>query len=82
MHYVYLLHSTKTGQYYVGSTGDLRKRLTEHNSRQTISTKNGRPWTVVYYEAYQTKLAAEDRERRLKHHGKGLSELKRRIGLV
>ena len=82
MHYVYLLHSKTTGQFYVGSTGDLRQRLYQHNSKQTISTKLGVPWDLVYYEAFRTKQLADERERKLKAHGKGLSELKRRIGLV
>lgn len=81
MHYVYLLYSRTKREYYIGETSDLRRRFSEHNEGKTFSTRGGIPWEVVYYEAYQSKQAAQVRERRLKYYGKGLSQLKRRIGL-
>lgn len=80
MHYVYLLHSDKTGTFYVGSTSDLRQRLYQHNQGRNISTKYGAPWKVLYYEAFPAKALAQERERKLKHHGRGLVELKKRLG--
>jgi putative endonuclease len=79
MHYVYLLQSTVTGKWYVGSANDLRHRLEQHNSGKSRSTTAGKPRTLVYYEAYPTEHAARMREQKLKHHGKGLAELKKRI---
>ncbi len=32
----------------------------------------------IYYEAYTTKASAMERERKLKLHGKGLAEIKKR----
>jgi putative endonuclease len=80
MYYVYLLRSEKTDKFYIGYSSDLRKRLQQHNSAQNISTKFGVPWELVYYEAFQTKASAMERERKLKRYGKGLVELKKRLG--
>ncbi len=81
MHYVYLLYSKSTKKFYIGETGNLKRRFTEHNDGKSRSTKYGRPWSLVYYEAFTSKKAAQTREHKLKRYGKGLSELKRRIGL-
>ena len=80
MYYVYVLRSEETGDFYVGSTKDLKNRFYQHNSGENKSTIYGRPWVVVYYEAYLTKALAMSREKRLKHHGKGISEIKKRAG--
>lgn len=80
MHYVYLLNSKKTGEFYIGSTSNLKNRFYQHNDSQNTSTKYGVPWTLIYYEAFPTKAAALERERKLKTYGKGLSELKKRVG--
>lgn len=81
MHYVSLLYSKSTQKYYIGETNNLKRRFTEHNDGKSSSTKFGRPWEVVYYEAYISKKAAQERERKLKQYGNGLSQLKRRIGM-
>jgi len=66
MHYVYVLRSLKDGRLYTGSTGDLRRRLDEHNKRQVEATKHMAPFEVVYYEACQSKYDALRREKYLK----------------
>ena len=81
MYYVYLLRNAKN-VFYVGSTSDLKTRFYQHNQGKSVSTRDGAPWTLVYYEAYETKQYALIREMKLKHHGKGLSDLKRRLGFV
>lgn len=80
MHYVYLLRSQRTHKFYVGATSDLRRRFHQHNDGQNLSTKSGVPWELVYYEAFPTKTLALERERKLKHYGRGLTELKARLG--
>jgi putative endonuclease len=82
MYYMYLLRSRKSHKFYVGSTSDLRKRFNSHNAGQNIATKSDTPWDIIYYEAYLTKGDAIRRELKLKHHGKGLAELKKRFTLV
>lgn len=79
MYYVYLLQSQKTSKYYVGFSSNLKRRLQSHNSGNSKVTKPDLPWRLVYYEAYSTEQAARLRERKLKHHGKGLAELKLRL---
>ena len=80
MYYVYLLHSKKTNKFYIGSTADLKQRFYQHNHSDSISTKAGVPWDLVYYEAFPAKSLALERERKLKRYGRGLVELKQRIG--
>ncbi|MCD4761042.1 GIY-YIG nuclease family protein [bacterium] len=79
MYYVYLIQSQKSKMFYIGSTGDLDKRLVEHNNKQTKSTSLYTPWKLVYYEAFLSEKDARKREKALKHHGKGIAELKKRL---
>lgn len=70
MHYVYVLRSEAPAPgFYIGATSDLRKRVAGHEAGDTHSTR-GRRWRLVYYEAYLTREAAFDRERKLKHDGR------------
>ena len=78
MYYTYVLLSKKDGRWYTGSTGDLRKRLREHNAGVNISTKGRGPYEIMYYEACDNRLDAEDRERFLKT-GPGKRFLKNRL---
>ena len=80
MYYVYLLRSQKTGNFYIGSTADLKKRFYQHNHGQTSTTRGDNTWKLVYYEAFPAKTLALERERKLKHYGRGLVELKKRLG--
>jgi putative endonuclease len=74
MYYVYVLQSPAADDIYVGYTEDLRRRFKEHQCRSTHQR-----WRLVYYEAYAAQSDARKRERRLKHHGSGIVELKKRI---
>ena len=49
MYYVYVLQN-KYQRWHIGSTGDLQKRILEHNSGKSKSTKYGVPWKVIYCE--------------------------------
>ena len=64
MYYVYVLKSPN--QFYIGSTGDLKRRLVEHKTNRSIATKNRGPWKLVYYEASESKSDALHREIYLK----------------
>lgn len=66
MHYIYILKSAKDGKYYTGFSGDLRKRLKEHNSGNVQSTRSRRPLELIYYEAYKERVQALRREKFLK----------------
>lgn len=66
MYYVYVIESQKNGDLYKGFTKDVNNRLKEHNSGLTFSTKNFRPWKLVYCEIFINKEDAVERERYLK----------------
>lgn len=73
--FVYLLLSKKDKRTYIGSTDNLDRRLAEHNSGKTLSTKNRRPLILIYKEEFETLLGARARERYLKTR-RGRNELK------
>lgn len=79
MFFVYILKSKKDNNLYIGSTNDLRRRLEEHNSGKSLSTKSRMPFVLVYYEAYAIEDEARRRESSLKLHARALTQLKRRI---
>ena len=66
MRYVYVLRSEADGELYVGSTFDVRKRLSEHNKGRVPATSERRPLKVVHYEAFSNKYDAYIREKWLK----------------
>ena len=78
MYYVYVIqNSGDSDDFYLGSTTDLKRRLSEHNLCPGHCT-SGRKWRVVYYEAYMSLEAARKRERSLKK-GKARMLLMERI---
>ena len=66
MNYTYLLEcADKT--LYCGWTNDLEKRLHAHNAGLGAKyTKSRRPVTLIYYEEFQTKQEAMQREYAIK----------------
>ena len=70
MYTVYVLRSLKNNYRYIGQTNNIDKRLAEHNSGLSKSTKNIRPLVLDYSEEYATRSEAMKRERFLKS-GKG-----------
>jgi putative endonuclease len=75
MFFMYILRSDKTGRLYTGHTSDLSRRLAEHNSGMTTSTRHGAPWQLLYFETFSFRSQAMERERHLKT-GKGRDEVK------
>ena len=78
MKYSYVLLSEKDGEFYIGSTGDLRERLRLHNKGQVRSTDYRRPLRLIYYEGCLSADDARRRERYLKT-GRGGRYLKQRL---
>ena len=66
MIYVYLLESTSSGQRYVGTTNDLKRRLADHNAGKSPHTSKFIPWRLVTYVAFDDRVKAETFERYLK----------------
>lgn len=65
MYYVYVLF-LKNGEYYVGSTPDLRNRIKEHKLGYCLSTKNLRPVKLIFYASFEDKKKSLSFERYLK----------------
>ena len=66
MAHLYILQSLATGRFYVGSTSDLRRRLSEHLRQHSPSTRGRGPWKLIYQEPYASLAEARRRERELK----------------
>jgi len=80
MYYVYLLKSLRyKNRVYIGYTSNLKKRFTEHVAGENITTKRILPVELVYYEAYKSKIDAQNREMKLKQYGNALKHLKKRL---
>ena len=77
MHYTYVLRGIKSGRWYTGCTGDLRKRFKEHNEGKSPYTKRD-TYELIYYEACLNMKDAFTREKYLKT-GMGKRYLKNRL---
>ena len=65
-YYVYVLKSEQFDRTYTGMTADLNRRLKEHNTGKTKSTRPYKPWRLVYHELVEGALEARKREKYLK----------------
>ena len=63
---IYILYSLKDKKLYVGCTRDIESRIKKHNDGNVVSTKNRRPFILIYSEDFQDKADAFNRERFLK----------------
>ena len=74
--WVYVLENPQ-GRFYIGSTGNLTRRIGQHNPSPVDSDsskythKNG-PWGLVYQEKCQTRREAMARERFIKNRKSAL----------
>jgi len=66
MYWIYFLYSKKKKNTYVGCTGNLEKRLKEHQDGLVDSTKSRRPIKLIYKEEYENLSLARKREKYLK----------------
>lgn len=79
MYYTYIIYSKKSKRLYVGYTGDLRRRLKEHNERRGGEySKRNAPFELVFYEAFLAKSDAAKQELFYKS-GYGREVLKEKI---
>ncbi len=76
--YVYVLRSIKFERNYVGFTKDVEKRLLDHNSGRTKSTKPYKPWKIMFFEQFSSKAEALSREKFLKT-GQGRDFIKQKL---
>lgn len=66
MYYTYVLLSIKDKKLYTGYTNDLKLRFERHQKGLVPSTKNRRPFKLIYYEACLNQQEATHREKYLK----------------
>ncbi len=67
MYITYVLKSLKNNKRYIGYTSkDAYQRLNEHNKGCNKWTKQNRPFALVYFEKFKTKIEAIKREKFLK----------------
>jgi putative endonuclease len=81
MYYVYILKSEKDNKLYIGYSSNLKARLGDHTEGLVEATKNRRPLKLIYYESYENKIAAQERERKLKQFGSAYKGLLKRLKL-
>ncbi|MBN2609962.1 MAG: GIY-YIG nuclease family protein [Bacteroidales bacterium] len=56
-------------KYYTWQTGDLERRLTEHNRGKTAFMKQGIPWVIVYKKDFVERAEAMNLEKKIKKRG-------------
>jgi len=77
--YVYILQSEQDGEhFYTGITGDLKARLSKHNSGSVTHTAKYRPWRIKTYVAFADEARAFAFEKYLKS-GSGRAFAKARL---
>jgi putative endonuclease len=62
----YILISKSKIKTYVGHTGDLKRRLDQHNRGSGIFSSRYRPWEVLYKEEFIKEIDSIKREKYLK----------------
>ena len=77
MWYVYILKMAD-GEYYVGSTNDLKRRIEEHATGQEVSTKWRLPVILEAYIAVKLEKTSRNLEKYLKTSS-GKATMKKRI---
>ena len=73
--FVYVLRSINFERNYIGFSRNVSKRLRQHNSGKTKSTKPYLPWKILFSEEFSSKEEALKREKFLKS-GKGREYIK------
>jgi len=66
IYYVYIIQSQKDGKLYKGFTSNVEKRIRAHNQGEVKSTRNRKPFKLIYQEEYESKTEALKREKFLK----------------
>jgi putative endonuclease len=67
---VYVIRSLTKEFRYVGITNNIQKRLSQHNNGSNTSTKNYKPFKLIFTEDFDSYSEARKREIFLKS-GKG-----------
>lgn len=60
--FVYIIQSIRSGRFYIGVSGDVVYRLTEHNEGKVISTRNRGQWELRLVKGYPNERYAKQIE--------------------
>lgn len=67
MFYVYYLKSKLLpAKTYIGYTGNLKKRLADHNAGKSVYTKDFKPWQLIGFLGFDQEFKAIQFEKYLK----------------
>ena len=67
---VYIL-KCNNGSFYTGITGDLKRRINEHNNGiKSCLQKSKRPVKLVFWEEFETREEAAVREKKIKNRNR------------
>jgi putative endonuclease len=55
--------------YYCGITKNISRRIIQHNLGMSNSTKNNRPFVIIYLKTYTNSLQARITEKKIKSQG-------------
>lgn len=78
MYYTYVMYNKLENKFYIGVTADIKKRITEHIQRKTLSSRRIKPVKLIYCEMCLSSKDARAREKQLKT-GFGRGYLRRRL---
>lgn len=68
MCWLYILKNTVTDRYYIGSTNNLDRKIKQHRSGSTRTTKVLKTYKLVYFEKFSNIIHARIREKKLKSY--------------
>lgn len=70
MWFVYALYNAESNKIYIGQTGNIEKRLVEHNQKRGnhFTAKTVGEWMVIYKEDAVDRKTALLREKQLKSY--------------
>ena len=63
---IYVIKSVNRNYIYIGITNNTKRRVEEHNSGKSKTTRSYRPFVVLFTEEYQDRPTARKREIYLK----------------
>ena len=66
LYYTYILYSETADRFYVGSTGNLERRIEDHKRGKAKYTRQVNNWQLKYFEKYNTRSESYQREQYIK----------------
>ena len=66
MFVAYIIESERTGTWYYGHSGDVERRVSDHNEGRNRSTRGKGPWRLVFVREFESKADANRFELELK----------------